>query len=273
MILRLALIFFMLVPFAHAENSAAPGATFGGHNGYVFDVKEERNRRDVEMVMLAQPKREEKPLSDKIFNQRLSKEFQVQYQSRFGQSLAEQVLNSQARSEDYSTHTGQSVTIYEYQKQQRKFGEYMARRLTEFHVDNWAKSDPDFAPVYALKEKVSNLNMTVKKGYKVRWKYNFAGPNMEFKLENPYEIDTKVRIEMTGILSSPAETIYSFGKQVTDKWHLSAIHREIDQAYQIVVQRPLTKHTAIQLTGSTDTSNEGISAKQELFLVGFSWWD
>jgi hypothetical protein len=263
-----------MVPFAHAESaSTAVSSEYGLHHGYLMDVKEERDRRDIEMVMLPKPKHSEKPLSEVIWNQQLTREFQANYQYRFGQSLAEQVLNSQARQEDYSTHTGQSVTIYEYQKQQRAFGEYMARRLVEFHVDNWAKKDPAFAPVYALKEKVSNLNMTVKKGYKVRWKYNFAGPNMEFKLQNPYDIEAKIRYEMSGVLSAPDETIYSVGAPVTDRIYMSALHRQVDQLYQLVVSRLMTKNISMSLTGSFDSSNEGQSMKQDLYLVGLSWWD
>lgn len=262
-----------MIPLAYAaDEPAAPGA-YGTHHGYLYDVKEERNRRDVEMVMLPRPKENTKPLSEVIFNQKLSKEFQTQYESRFGQTQAEQVINTQARSDEYNFYTGQNVTIQEYQKQQRNFGEYMARRLTEFHVDHWAKNDPDFRPVYAVKEKVSNLNVTMKKGYKFRWKYNLAGPNMEFRVENPYDIDAKVRTEMTGVISSPAEVIYSVGVPVTDKVYLSALHRSEDQFYQLVAYRPLTRTIAASITGSMDNSNQGLNIKQNLFLVGFSWAD
>src|SRR5688500_8510932 len=63
-----------------AEQSTAP---FGEHHGYLFDVQEERNKRDLEMVMLDKPKPAGKPLNEVIFNEKLSKEFQTQYQYRF----------------------------------------------------------------------------------------------------------------------------------------------------------------------------------------------
>ncbi len=273
MSLRSCLLLLLFAPLAHAADEPAGEGQFGMHHGYLFDVAGEKNRREIEMVMLPRPKENSTPLSQKIFNDRLSKEFQDQYQYKFGSSLAEQVLNTQAPDDGYAYFSGQNVTIQEYQKQQRQFGEYMMRRLTEFHVDDWAKKDPDFKPVYAVKEKMSNLSMAVKKGYKVRWKYNFAGPNMEFRLTNPYDIDTKVRMEMTGILSSPTEVIYSLGIPAGDKWYVSALHRQEDKLYQLVAYRPLTRRISGSVTVSTDQSDKGLSTKQDLYLVGLSWSD
>jgi hypothetical protein len=261
------------VPFAHADDEPAGPGAYGAHHGYLSDVKEERNRREIEMVMLARPKENTKPLSEVIFNQKLSKEFQTQYQSRFGQTQAEQVINTQARSDEYNYYTGQNVTIQEYQKRQKEFGEYMTRRLIEYHVDDWAKNDPQFRPVYAVKEKMSNLSVAVKKGYKFKWKYNFAGPNMELRLENPYDIETKVRLEMTGILSSPTETIYSLGIPVTNKVYASAIHRSTDQFSQLIFSRPLTRSISGWISGSWDASNAGLNIKQDIYMIGASWAD
>lgn len=269
----MSLIFILMVPIAHAEDEPAGPGAYGTHHGYLQDVKEERNRREIEMVMLSRPKENSKPLSDVIFNQKLSKEFQAQYQSQFGQTVAEQVINTQARSDEYNYYSGSSITIQEYQKRQKAFGEYMTRRLIEYHVDDWAKNDPDFKPVYAVKEKVSNLNVTVKQGYRFRWKYNFAGPNMEFKLENPYAIDTKIRMEMTGILSSPTETIYSLGAPVGYKIYASAIHRQTDQFSQLVFSRPFTRSISGYISGSTDGSDKGNNIKQDLYMIGASWAD
>lgn len=246
-------------------------AVYGAHYGYLFEIKEERDKRDIEMVMLPQPKPASKPLDEVIFNEKLSKEFQQQYQYRFGQSQAEQVFNTVARSDDYNFYTGQTVTVREYQTYQQQFAEYMGRRLTEYHIDNWVKNDPDLRPVYEFKDKVSNLNVTVKKGYKVKWKYNFAGPNMEVKLENPYDVEVKVRMEMTGIVSAATEIIYNLGYDLTQKMRLEAVHRQMDGLYQLVASRRLTNHLSTSLTASTDTKDAGPTVKQDLILLGFSW--
>jgi len=266
----MALVLAIFAPPSLADDTDK-SAVYGNHYGYLFEVTEERNKRDLEMVMLEQPKAPPKPLQEKIFNEKLSKEFQQQYESRFGQSQAEQVLNSVNRSDGYTYYSGQNVTITEYQAQQRAFAEYMGRRLVEYHVDNWVKNDPELRPVYELKEKVSNVSVPLQKGYKFKWKYNFAGPNMEMKLENPYDIETRVRYEMTGILSAPTEVIYSLGYQVTQKVHLGFYHKQEDGLFQVTTSRPLTGRWNTSLTLSTDTKDAGPTVKQDLILLGFSW--
>lgn len=272
--MSLLVIFLTLfMPFLHADEDAPAPAVYGAHHGYLFEVKEERNKRDLEMVMLERPKDNTKKLQEVIFNEKLSKEFQQQYEYRFGKSQAEQVLNTIGRSDDYNYYTGRNVTVQEYQKYQQQFAEYMGRRLTEYHIDNWAKNDPDFRPVYEFKDRVSNVNVAVRKGYKFKWKYNFAGPNMELRLENPYDIEAKLRYEMTGIVSSPTEVIYTLGYQLTRKVYLTGLYRQEDGLYQLVASRPLTKHLSTSLTGSMDTKEAGPTVKQNLVLVGLSWSD
>jgi hypothetical protein len=244
---------------------------YGHHHGYLFDVKDERNLRVIEMVMLERPKPAPKQLSDVIFNEKLSKEFQNQYERRFGSTQAEQILNTPSRSDEYTFSTGQNVTVTEHTKKQRSFGEYMGRKLVEYHVDNWAKNDPDFRPVYQVKERVSNVNVNVRPGYKFKWKYNLAGPNMEFTLENPYNVETRIRVDMSGIVSEPDEATYILGYPVTNKVRISALYKREDGLYQLVATRKLTRNLSTSLTGSTDTSDAGSSVKQDLVLLGFSW--
>lgn len=246
---------------------------FGGHYGYTFDVEAERNKRDVEMVMLDVPEYHQKKLSDVIFTEKLSKEFQTQYKNQFGQTLAEQVINSPGQTDEYQYYSGRNVSIQDYQAQQQAFAEYMARRLTEFHVDHWAKNDPDMRPVYEFKDRVSNLNVEVKRGYKFKWRYNFAGPNMDLSLENPYDVETRARMEMTGIVSSPTEYIYTLGYSLSPRLRISAVHRQIDGMYQLIATRSLTSNMSTSLSGSSDTTDEGANLKQNLVLLGLSWWD
>jgi hypothetical protein len=257
---------------AHAGEADAEDAqpVYGAHYGYTSDVVAEKDKRDIEMVMLEEPKKKSKPLTEVIFNDKLSREFQQQYKYRFGQTQAEQVINSPGRSDEYTYYSSQNVTIQEYQKYQRQFAEYMGRRLVEFHFDNWAKNDPSFRPVYELKDRVSNLNVKVKK-YKVKWKYNFAGPSMDVSVENPYHIEANLRAEMTGVISSPSEMIYSLGYPVSPRVKVAALYKQTDGLYQLVCTRVMTKHISTSLTGSIDARAEGPTVQQNLILVGFSW--
>ncbi len=263
----------LFVPLAQAEEKLTDAPVFGAHRGYLFEVQEERNRRDIEMVMLEKPKDPPKKLSEKIFNEKLSKEFQRQYSYKFGSTQAEQLLNTPSRAEEYTFYTGQNVTVQEYTAEQQRFGEYMVRRLTEYHVDNWAKNDRDFRAVYRAKERISNLDVQVRRGYKVKWKYNFAGPNMEVSVENPYEIEFKVRAEMNGVISSPAETIYTLGYPLTERISLATRFKEYDGLYQLVGTRRINRRLSTSLTLSTDQRKEGSTVQQNLTLVGLSWSD
>lgn len=245
---------------------------FGSHQGYLSDVNEERNKRDVEMVMLEQSKDEKPPLREVIFNDKLSKEFQAQYQYRFGQTTTEQSINNPSRMDGYSYYTGETLTIQRYQQEQQHFASYMGRRLTEFHVDNYAKNDRSLRPVYEMKDKISNVNVTVSK-FKFKWKYNFSGPNMDFALENPYGLEAKVRAEMTGVISVPSEMVYSLGYQITPRVRIRGLYNSWDGLTQLVTTRQMTKSISCSLTGSTDSRPQGRAVQQDLILVGLAWSD
>lgn len=271
--LRSALIFSLIfaVSTAAAEffDETHP-RYFGDHHGYVSDVQEERDKRDIEMVMLEKPKDPPKPREQIIFNEKLSKEFKDQYAYRFGQSNSEQLLNTPQRSDQYTYYTGERLTIEQYTHYQQQFAQYMVRRLIEYHVDDYAKHDRDFKKVYELKDKVSNLDVKVA-SYKMNWKYNFAGPSMDLTVKNPYDIDFRVRMEMDGVISSPSEYIYTIGYPINPRIYTTFLYRQNDGVYQSVWTRRMTKHISTSLTGSIDTHRYGPIQQQNLFLVGLSW--
>ena len=260
--------------FSIASAHAADGEVrpvFGAHPGYLFNVVDEKTKRDVEMVMLEKPKEEKAPTKRVIFDEKLTKEFQAQYQYRFGQTSAEQTINNPGRDSEYTFYNRQSIGVLDYQDQQHKFGDYMMRRLTEYHFDNWAKNDPDFKPVYQMKDKLSNLDVKVKDGYKLKWKYNLSGPSMEANLENPYKVETRVQAMMNGVLSSPKELIYSLGYNLTTRVKVEALYREYQQLMQLVLSRRVTKHISVSLTGSSGQLPSDATIHQDLILVGFGY--
>lgn len=266
-----ALVLLSLLPQLSLADDAVKPAVFGSHYGYTENVREERNKRDIEMVMLERPKEPPKAKTTPIVDEKLTKEFQLQYQYRFGQTQAEQVINSPGQFDEYTYYSNSNVTLTEYRRYQREFAEYMGRRLTEHHVDHWVKNDPSIRPIYEFKDKISNLNMEVKKGYKFKWKYNFSGPNMDLSLENPYDVETKVRVEMSGIVSAPTEVIYTLGYAFTPRVHGALLHKQEDGIYQLIVSRRMTKILTASITGSKDTRKEGPAVQQDLVLLGLSW--
>ncbi len=249
---------------------AAP--VFGSHPGYLFNVLEEKNKRDIEMVMLDKPKPERKPPGPVIVNEKLSREFQEQYRYRFGQTQAEQVINNPSRDAVFIySNTQRSITFEEYRKYQNQFAEYMIRRLTEYHFDNWAKNDPAIRPVYLMKDKISNVNLQVKKGYKVKLKYNFAGPSFEVKVENPYDLDVGAQAMMSGIISKPRDIIFTLGYQLTDRVQAQTLYRTEQHLKQLVLSRRMTKRVWVSFTSSTGLVPGYTDISQTLTLVGLSW--
>lgn len=260
---------------AHGESRNTP-QVYGGRPGYLFNVKEEKNKRDLEMVLIEKPKPYRAPLDQVIFDQRLTREFQQQYEYRFGVTQAQQVMNSPGRFDEYTYYNATNVSVQEYQKYQRNFAEYMGRRLTEHHVDQWAKKDPDIRPIYEFKDKISNINMEVRKGYKLHWRYSFSGNYMDFRLDNPYDIYTKLTLQMNQAgfgPSSPDEIVYEVSYPVSKRLRLSALHRQEDGLYQLVGSRQMTASLSTTVTASVDDRREGPTVQQNLFLIGLSWND
>lgn len=246
----------------------ALGQSFGKHPGYTYDVPKERTTIDVEVVLVDPPK-ESAQLSQQIFDDRLTKEFRLRFEERFGVTSMEQSLNSPGRFDEH-IYYGESVSLNEYRDEQRRFGEYMARRLTEHHADQWAKSKPEVRPLYELKDKVTNLNVTVKKGYKMRINYSLSGGHLDLRLENPYDIDTRLRIETSGG-EDPGEVMLIMNSQITRLWSASLLFRNYDGLIQVVGSRYLGPGWYGTITGSSDSTNEGLNEKQDLFLLGMAW--
>lgn len=247
---------------AHGKTTGQ--ARYGAHPGYVTDVQKEKHTIDVEVVLIEEPSEVER--QREIFDAKLTKEFRQQFKYKFGATEMEQSLNSPGRFDDYYYYTGRTVSLKEYQAEQRSFGEYMGRRLVEHHVDRWAKANPKLQPVYELKDKMTNLKVEVQKGYKVDLRYSLSGNHLDFILDNPYDWDSRLRIEGGG-----QETIISIGGPVSKRWSVSGLTRFNDGIVQIIGTRRVTPALSLSITGSTDSKEEGQLEKQDLFLVGVSY--
>ena len=259
----------MCVDVARADDDAP--VVFGDRPGYTTDIEYERNTRTHEMIMLPRPPSNGPPLADVIFNEKLSREFQQQYEYKFGVTQAEQVINSPGRNDEYTYNTGKNATLRQYRRDQQKFGEYMARRLLEFHVDNYAKRDKSFRQVYEIKDKVSNVEVKSKTGYSIKWKYNIAGPTMDFTIKNPLEIDARVRLEMSGLVSKPNEVIYQLSYPISKRYAISELVKQMDGIFQTVLSRSLTAHVGVSISVSFDTNPAGANIQQNTYLLGLGY--
>lgn len=272
--LRLFVFCLLLKASAGFAEATSSEPVFGDRPGYLFEVREEKDKRNLEMVVLGDPKPAGPPVKDVIFDEKLSREFQSQYEYRFGITAAEQSLNSVTREDGYTFNSGENVTVEQYQDRQKSFGEYMTRRLIEHHVDRWVKNDPAVRPLYEFKEKISNVSVQVKRGYKFRWRYNFAGNYMDMKLENPYDIETKLTVQMNSGgfgPTEPEETILYIAYPLSKKLKIASLYKEHDGVFQLIGTRQLTPRLSTSLTGSVDGKAVGPNTQQNYVLVGLSW--
>ena len=81
--------------------------------GYVADIRMEREQKTEELVWIQKPS-EDKALRDRIFNDRLSREFRERYEQRFGQTEIERVFLAPNRTSYYNDVYGMKGNATRY---------------------------------------------------------------------------------------------------------------------------------------------------------------
>lgn len=253
----------------------------GSRPGYLSSVENERKLKEEEIVLIPTPP----PPSGgvlfgrPIFDARLTREFQAQYAVKFGVIEAERNLGSSNQFALFDYPGGKQETIEAHEKNQRKFGEFMFRRLLEHHVDQYAKSNPDIRPIYELKDRIANVNVQVRKDYKLKINYSYSGNYLDFNLENPYDVATKLHFEMGSGFgpSSVDRTILSLGHSLSKVTSVAA-YQEFDRvstASTLVGVRRLTKVLSSSISASINTlvdRDEPVtSQRHDIYLVGLTW--
>ena len=272
------LLFLLSFLTISAQAEVAPIA--GARPGYLASVAKEREQRDVEMVLIsAPPATEEGTLFGRpLVDPKLTREFQTQYEIKFGRTEAERNYNNSNRFAFFEYPGGKQEDLMAHEEQQQQFANYMIRRLTEHHADQYAKSNPDIRPVYELKDRISNINVQVRQGYKLRFKYSYSGNYLDVRLENPYDIATKVSFQMSSGFgpSNVERTIYSASYPVSKITTISAFQEvDVRTSTSFVGSRKLNKTLAATVTAAyavpVDRDVWQTTPRQDLFLLGLSW--
>ncbi|MCB0412148.1 MAG: hypothetical protein KDD22_06450 [Bdellovibrionales bacterium] len=233
--------------------------------GYLDSVTEERNEVISEMV-LTPPPPPKVELKEKIFDDRLTREFQDRYREKFGATDAERNIFSPNRFDEYEYSNGLSVTFDEDRKVKQEFANYMGKRLVEYHVDQYFKSSESLRPVYELKDRVSRFDVEVKKGYKFKMNYSFSGNYLDLNLDNPYDIKARLRYELAG------DTILTFGYLYKKRnWFETFFYTEQGKI-SIVGSRNLGSGVTASLTTTTNYRYPSNTLEgQELIIAGLTW--
>lgn len=248
---------------------------WGQRPGYLDSVEQERRSRQVELTVVSAPSEDRDPLRERIFNDRLSREFQAQYEQRFGRTQAERQLFTPNRFAEYEYSSILSVSFVEDQENKQRFGEYMMRRLVEYHVDDYAKSNPSVRPVYELKDRIANVDMEVRPNYKFRFRYSYSGNYVDVFFENPLGVDTRLSLMMdpgsfgpTQINESILSLRYPLDRNITVSYHY-----KLEQGvWSLIGERRLSSSLSATLSGATySEGTDGEDVRQNLVLLGLSW--
>ncbi len=152
-----------------ANVGAEPSQASGYRPGYLLEVEPQRQTVESEIVFVPPPEIPNTFIMGRpLVNSKLEKEFQSQYELKFGRTEAERNMMSAGRYAFYEYPDGKPETFQNHRSRERKFGEYMFRRLTEYHVDQYFKSNREMRPIYELKDKIANVNIEVRKSYKLK---------------------------------------------------------------------------------------------------------
>lgn len=187
------------------------------HDGYLNEeaIVAERDLQedDLEIIM---PLPSEPTFNERIFNEKLSKEFRDRYEQKFGRTDAERIYNSPNRTTYYNDMFYRG-SPQELTDERRRFGDYMIKRLAEYHVEDYMKNDPRGKVLYTIKERVSNVGVSVQK-FRFDARYEIAGNTFDLIVKNPYLDNSRVRLQMStgGFGPGPIEeTIVTLGKTIT----------------------------------------------------------
>lgn len=258
----------ILVLLFSAGGQAMAKAESRWNHGYTDDVRAEREQVIRDLVWADRPS-EEAILRDRIFNQALSKEFRERYEQRFGQTEIERVVLAPNRLSYYNDVYGMKGTPQELLDERRKFGEFMVRRLTEWHVENYAKHDPKVRPVWEAKEKISNLKVEVA-SFRFDAQYSIAGNTLDLKMINPW-VQSKVTLIMNPDQFGPGpvdETLLSVIKPISQTYTVEGRWRVTDGIVSLIQYRPLGRFWSGSLTTSAAVKDGGTSPRETLWLAG-----
>lgn len=261
------LLLLAISPFrAHADDVPVVGA----RPGYVFDVEKEKTQHDEELVLVEEPK-PLKPLKEKLFDEKVTKDIEQQYEQRFGFTPMEQTMNAPQKDDAYIYNGDPTVTQAQYISYQRSFGEYVARKVMENQADHFFKDSPSMKGVYKFKDAFSNASVQSSSGYKLNYHYNLSGNTSELTIENPYHVETRVTLQLGNFQYRHMEETVNLGYNINELYRLDSYYKFYDGMLQLVATRKIAPGLRASLTGSQTVRDEGPSIRQSLMMVGVSW--
>lgn len=240
--------------------------------GYVDDVVKERSERFIEIYLLATPQPPETNLQAEIFNAKLSKEFRDRYQEKFGQMDTDSIIYQPTKFSMMDENRGAVENIELENEKRRAFAEYMTKRLSEYHVDNYFKSQPNMRAVYEAKERLQNIKVQVNKNMRLNAQYSLAGNILDLIFENPW-VDAKLALEMNPSSFGPSNVQESriwLGHNLSKNTRLNSNAAFTDGIALVEFIRSFNNNLSVSVGASTYFRNSGTSEREHRALVGLT---
>ena len=233
---------------------------------FTWDILTEKASKPPQKLVLPQPPEGTSSIHHLIFNPILTKEFQLRYEERFGRTTAEQTYNVFANPfVSVRTSNGYELTAVQANDSQRQFGEYMVRRLAEWHADNAMRNSKSLRAVAEIKDRYSRADVQVAPGYKIQGNYSIGNNAFDLFFENPWAL-LRARVELM-----MNETFITLGRSIGKKWTAETHWAYRDGVIKLVTSRPLSPGLSMSLMGSTSVKSEGYSRRENLGLAGLSY--
>lgn len=222
------------------------------------------------------PKPHKLTLNDKLFTDQLIDEFRDRYQQMFGPmelSYLSPDLPDLDTIQIKSFELTERETLIKENEELRKFGEYVARKLFEHHVDSILREKPEARSIYNAKERITNANLSVGRQFQMKAKYSIGGNFLEIRAKNPY-LETWVTIDFgPGLRFNQQELVISGRRELIDNWIMDLSYRKNEGLFFIGAKKKISEALSLTLRASTylHTRAEVEKEHENLMLAGFAY--
>ena len=247
---------------------------YGYRSGYVQDIDKEY----AELIEEVQPVEDPTPkginINKLLFNDRLRGEFKWRYKVMFGQTEVEEMVTTPNRHQEIEYGPQIRLTTEQDRLRREEYADFVVKRLSEYHVDQYLQKSESMRPVYEAKEKFSNLNIKTKAGYSYEVNYLLSVNTLTLKFKNPFEIDVRAEWIMDKEDFGPSkvqEQQISMSYRLNPRSVVSSHYKMIDGTVVVVGHRNISRDFSGSITASTYVEPEGISVREKRVIFGLGW--
>ncbi len=240
--------------------------------GYSENLKPENDEVGEILYAVDSPYKNEVHYNDRIFDPTLKKDVTQRYREKFGRTEAE-IIQSRTPYLNSNFSEGASITFneQEYQAQQKSFGNYVAKRVVEYHFEKEAKDNPSLRGVYEAKQTVENASASVGQ-FKVRARYRIASNSILAYIKNPY-VNLEGRFEMSG----EKETVLSVSRDLGQGYSLLTDYYFVNTRWDWIGRKTITPALSVSLTYSpyrdmwVTQGVRGVEISERLIIGGLGY--